>query len=120
MIINEMTTLASIGEMPALPMGLRYPRGLFGKARRSKRLHFRKLSKLKETTMRYIVIPDFLARLEEASLEEAKFEKGLRGKVKKALRAKRKADAAEINSKDQPAFNDRISRLNKVVLPEVA
>ena len=63
--------------------------------------------------MRYIVIPDFLARLEETgcsarqrkvkhrsaidvkkikgeSITEARFEKGLRGKVKKALRAKRK------------------------------
>ena len=89
-MINEMTTLASIGEMPALPMGLRYPRGLFGKARRSKRLHFRKLSKLKETTMRYLVIPDFLNTIKEAGKGEGPFGKSI-GDFRKAWIAKMRA-----------------------------
>ena len=65
--------------------------------------------------MRYIVIPDFLARLEEASLEEARFEKGLRGKVKKALRAKRKADADNLakSIEDRRSANRTTSYIGK-------
>lgn len=54
--MNEMTTLASIGDLPALPMGMRYPKKkgwLLGPVRKSKKLKFRRCEAVK-----LLVVPE--------------------------------------------------------------
>lgn len=43
--IVEMTTLASIGNPPAMPLGVALPKGLLGKPNKSRRIRFKMLGK---------------------------------------------------------------------------
>lgn len=68
MKLSEMTTLASVGDMPALPLGMGYPRRmgwLAGKARKSKRIKFRRPSGKKES-MKLLIVRDVSPYFNEA------------------------------------------------------